>query len=89
MSEGELILCADPDGAARIQLRAQGGTVWLCQAELALLFATTKQNISLHIRNILDQGELAEAATIKESLTVRTEGGRSVRRGTKDKKGKA
>jgi hypothetical protein len=80
MSEGELILYAAPDGAARIQLRAQGGTVWLSQAELALLFDTTKQNISLHIRNVLDEGELAEAATVKESLTVQTEGGRSVQR---------
>ena len=48
----------------------------------AELFDTTKQNVSLHIKNILQEGELEEAATVKESLTVQAEGNRQVRRKT-------
>lgn len=80
MSGGELILYTTEDGHAAIRLRAEDGTVWLTQLDMATLFATTKQNVSLHIKNILAEGELAEAATVKESLTVQTEGGRQVRR---------
>ncbi|MFN9209740.1 MAG: virulence RhuM family protein [Betaproteobacteria bacterium] len=80
MSGGELILYTAEDGSAAIQLRAEGGTVWLTQLEMATLFDTSKQNISLHIKNVLAEGELAEAATVKESLTVQTEGKRQVRR---------
>jgi hypothetical protein len=81
MSDGELVLYTAEDGSAAIQLRAEGGTVWLTQLEMATLFDTSKQNVSLHIKNILAEGELAEAATVKESLTVQTEGKRQVRRG--------
>lgn len=80
MSGGELILYTLDDGSAAIQLRAEGGTVWLTQLEMATLFDTSKQNVSLHIKNILAEGELVEAATVKESLTVQTEGKRQVRR---------
>lgn len=80
MSGGELILYTLDDGSAAIQLHAAGGTVWLTQLEMATLFDTSKQNVSLHIKNILAEGELAEAATVKESLTVQTEGKRQVRR---------
>ncbi len=65
MSGGELILYTLDDGSAAIQLRAEGGTVWLTQLEMATLFDTSKQNISLHIKNILAEGELVEAATVK------------------------
>lgn len=80
MSDGELILYTLEDGSAAIQLRAEGGTVWLTQLEMSTLFDTSKQNVSLHIKNILAEGELAEAATVKESLTVQTEGKRRVQR---------
>jgi hypothetical protein len=80
---GELILYKTEDGLSEVRLRAAEGTVWLTQLEIAELFATTKQNVSLHIQNVLDEGELMEAATVKESLTVQTEGGRQVRRPTK------
>lgn len=78
----ELILYQTEDGRARIQLRALDGNIWLSQVEIAELFATTKQNVSLHARNILDEGELTKKATVKESLTVQTEGTRKVRRST-------
>jgi hypothetical protein len=80
MSNGEIILYNTEDGVARIRLRAEGGTVWLNQAEMAELFQVTKQNVSLHIQNVFDDGELLEEATVKDSLTVQIEGGRQVER---------
>jgi hypothetical protein len=78
----EMILYQTEDGLARVQLRATDGSAWLTQAEIAELFATTKQNVSLHAKNIVEERELDEAATVKESLTVQTEGSRQVQRST-------
>ena len=75
-----LILYTTDDGKSQIQLRADLGTVWLTQLEMAELFDATKQNISLHLKNIFEDGELDAAATVKESLTVQTEGTRQVQR---------
>ncbi len=79
----ELVLYATEDGSARFFLRAEDGTVWLSQVELAELFQTSVPNINIHIKNVLDEGELGEAATIKDDLIVRTEGTRQVRRKVK------
>ena len=76
----QLILYTTEDGLTQVQLRTDLQTVWLTQAEMAELFATTKQNISLHLKNVFEEGELSPEATVKESLTVQTEGGREVRR---------
>lgn len=76
----QLILYTSEDGKSQIQLRADGQTVWLTQMEMAELFSATKQNISLHLKNIFADGELDPAATVKESLTVQTEGIRRVNR---------
>ena len=75
-----LILYTTEDGRSRIQLRAQEQTVWLTQLEMAALFDATKQNISLHLKNLFEAGELDPAATVKESLTVQIEGSREVQR---------
>ncbi|NOW46007.1 hypothetical protein FHW96_002165 [Novosphingobium sp. SG751A] len=77
---GEIIQYQTEDGATVIRLHASDGSVWLSQAEMAELFQTTKQSISLHVRNILEEGELEAAATVKENLTVQTEGKRKVSR---------
>ena len=77
---GDLILYTSEDGQTRLQLRADGKTIWLSQLEIAELFQTTKQNVSLHAQNIFKEGELGPEATVKESLTVQTEGGRQVKR---------
>lgn len=77
----ELILYTTEDGQTSIKLRAEDGTVWLSQQEMAELFASSKQNISHHVRAILADGELPEA-TVKSYLTVQVEGSRSVRRKT-------
>lgn len=74
MSNGEIILYTTADGQSRIQLRAMDGTVWLSQAEMAMLFDTTKQNISLHIKNILEEGELYEVSVVKDYLTTANDG---------------
>lgn len=79
-ARAELVIYATDDGAAQFYLRAEGGTVWLSQLELAELFQTSKQNVSLHIKNILGDGELLAEATVKEYLTVQTEGRRQVER---------
>jgi hypothetical protein len=80
MPRAELVLYATEDGSARFFLRAEGGSVWLSQAELAELFQTSIPNINIHIRNVLDEGELAEVGTVKDDLIVQAEGGRQVRR---------
>ncbi|SFM53421.1 Uncharacterized conserved protein [Ectothiorhodospira mobilis] len=74
MSAGELILYRTEDGRAEVHLRVEGDTAWLTQAEMAELFATTKQNVSLHVRNILKEGELSEASVVKENLTTAADG---------------
>ncbi len=76
----DLILYTSDDGQTRLQLRADGKTVWLTQLEIAELFQTTKHNISIHTKNIFKEEELAPEATVKESLTVQSEGGRQVQR---------
>ncbi len=81
--KGELILYTTEDGKAAIRLRVAEGTVWLTQLELAGLFQTSKQNISLHVKNVLAEGEQHEGATVKEYLTVQVEGMRRVQRPTR------
>jgi hypothetical protein len=76
----DLILYTTDDGRSQIKLRAQEQTVWLTQLEMAELFDATKQNISLHLKNIFEDGELDPAATVKESLIVQIEGSRQVER---------
>jgi hypothetical protein len=71
---GKLILYQTEDGLARVKLRAFDGTVWLSQLEIAELFLTTKQNVSLHARNVLEAGELVENAVVKNSLTTAADG---------------
>ncbi len=76
----DLILYTTEDGRSQIKLRGENQTVWLTQLEMAELFDATKQNISLHLKNLFEDGELDAAATVKESLTVQTEGSREVQR---------
>ncbi|KXS38917.1 MAG: hypothetical protein AWU55_1012 [Halomonadaceae bacterium T82-2] len=76
MGNSELILYRTDDGRSAVHLHAEDGSVWLTQAELAELFATSKQNVSLHVRNILKEGELSREAVVKESLTTASDGKR-------------
>jgi hypothetical protein len=79
----DLILYTTDDGRSQIQLRAGLGRVWLSLLEIAELFDATKQNISLHLKNLFEDGELDTATTVKESLTVQIEGTRKVQRPVK------
>ena len=66
----ELILYTTQDGRSQIKLRADQRTVWLTQLDMAELFDATKQNISLHLKNIFQDGELDPPAVVKDSLTT-------------------
>lgn len=70
----QIVLYQAEDGNSRIQVWLEDETVWLSQAQLVELFQTTKQNISLHIRNIFAEGELLEGAVVKEYLTTAADG---------------
>ena len=74
MSDGEIILYRTEDGQTEIQLRSVDGTVWLTQAQMSDLFDTSKQNISLHLNNVISDGELAPDSVVKESLIPATDG---------------
>lgn len=77
---GEMILYNTDDGQTVVQLKAQDGSAWLSQAQIAELFEVTPQAVTQHVRAIYEEGELDEAATCKDYLQVRTEGKREVSR---------
>ena len=79
------IILYQPDDTLALDVRVEDDTVWLTQAQMAELFQTTKQNISLHIRNIYKEGELDEMATVKEYLTVQKEALRVLQDGSYDR----
>lgn len=83
LPQSQILFYQGEDGVSRIEVRLEGGTVWLSQANLAELYQTTKQNVSLHIQNIYDEKEIDEKATVKEYLTVQPEGDRRVKRKVK------
>ena len=80
MTKSEILLYQTDKGQTKIEVRLEEETVWLSQAQMAELFQTTKQNVSLHIKRIYDDGELEEISTVKDYLTVQTEGKREVQR---------
>ncbi|API86206.1 virulence RhuM family protein [Francisella uliginis] len=72
--ESNVIIYNTVDGKATVSLLTKDGTAWLSQAKLAELFATTKQNISLHISNIFEEGELDKNSVVKDYLTTASDG---------------
>lgn len=76
----DVILYTTDDGATKLDLKLENGTVWLSQLEIAELFQTSKQNISKHILAIYQDEELDEKATVNQQLTVQNEGEREVSR---------
>ena len=79
-STAEFLTFASQNEGNSIEVRFEENTLWLTQQLIAELFGTTKQNVSLHIQNIIADGELAADATVKDFLTVRQEGDRQVSR---------
>ena len=82
VQKGEIILY-QPDETVRLEVRLEDDTVWLTQAQMAELFQTTKNNITIHIGNVYKEKELLPQPTSKESLLVRMEGHRQVTREVK------
>ncbi len=80
MQENNEIILYQPEEAIKLEVRLEDETVWLTQAQMAELFQTSKQNISLHTHNVFKEKELDESATVKYSLTVQQEGTRKVKR---------
>ena len=83
MEENKIVIYQTDDGQTQIDVRLENETVWLSQAQMAELFQKTPQNITMHIRNAFNEGELDEAATCKEFLQVQIEGSREVTRKVK------
>jgi len=79
-SSSEIILYQTEDRRTQIDVRLEGETVWLSQSQMAELFQTTPQNITIHIKNIYEEGELGAEGTCKDYLQVQREGSRDVHR---------
>ena len=73
VEKGEIVLY-QPDESIRLEVRIEDETVWLSQAQMAELFQTTKQNVSLHINNIFKEGELLKEMVVKKSFTTTIHG---------------
>ncbi|MBR7209518.1 virulence RhuM family protein [Microvirga sp. STS02] len=73
-STDNILLYQAPDGQTQLEVQLDHETVWLTQAQMVELFDTTKQNVSLHIRNLFREAELAEDSVVKESLTTAADG---------------
>jgi len=80
MDKGEIILYKPQGDSITIDVLIENETVWLTQTQMMELFETSQQNISLHINNIIKEGELPFVSTHKDSLLVRKEGDREVQR---------
>src|SRR5258705_7530455 len=73
-SRSEIIIYQTQDKRTQIEVRLEDETVWLSQSQMAELFQTTKQNISLHILNVFEEGELTQDSVVKEYLTTAADG---------------
>ncbi|MFZ6665062.1 virulence RhuM family protein [Peijinzhouia sedimentorum] len=78
--ENSFILYTTPEGKVRLNVLLENETIWLSQKLMGILFDTSPQNITIHLKNIFESGELDEEATCKEFLQVQMEGGREVSR---------
>jgi len=76
----QLLIYQNEDGSIRLDVRFEGETVWLTQPMMAELFETSIPNVSMHLRNVFEKGELTPEATVKNFLTVRQERTRQVGR---------
>ena len=72
--QNNFIIYTTDDGQVEIEVRLEDENVWLTQNSMAELFDNTKQNISLHIKNIFEEKELEENSVVKECLTTAKDG---------------
>ena len=80
LMNNNIIMYISKDGNVKVDVNLKNDDIWMSQNELAKLFDTTKNNISIHMKNIFESGELEESSTIKNFLTVQQEGTRNVKR---------
>jgi len=78
--KNNIVIYTSKDGIIKVDTTLTDETIWMSQYELAKLFNTTKNNISSHMKNIFESGELEEGSTVKNFLTVQKEGNREVKR---------
>ncbi len=74
MTNSQILIYQSPTGAIKIDVRLEEETVWLTQKAMTELFKTTKQNISLHLKNIFEEEELKETSVVKDFLTTASDG---------------
>jgi hypothetical protein len=79
-NKSQIIIYQTENGETKLDVRFQDETVWLSQKLMAELFQTTSQNITIHLKNIFEEGELDEGATCKDFLQVQKEGSREIKR---------
>ena len=72
VSTSNIVLFESSDGEVRLEVRSDRETVWLSQQQMASLFGTTKQNVSLHINNCFKEGELQKKAVVKDGKKYST-----------------
>lgn len=83
MNDQQIQIFTSEDGQSHLEVTLEQDTVWLSQAQMGGLFATTPENVLMHLQNIFKDDELSEQATTKDFLVVRQEGKRQVRRSIK------
>ena len=74
LPQSEIILYQTEDGRTRVQCRFENETVWLSQQHMAELFQTTKQNVGLHLKSILEEGELIQDSVVMDFFTTAADG---------------
>jgi len=80
---GDILIYQTEGGQTKIEVRLESETLWLSQAGLAELYQTSIPNINIHIKNIYEEGELLDTATVKDYLIVQNEGNRQISRQVK------
>ena len=83
-TKNQLSIYQTKDGALQLKADAENETIWASQKQIAQIFCVTPQNITIHLKNIFNSGELKEESTCKESLQVQKEGNRSIKRKIKE-----
>lgn len=79
-NENNIIIYQDEDGVTKVSVRLVDEDIWLTQNQIAEIYKTTQENISMHIKNIYKDGELENSSTNKKFLLVQNEGNRQVKR---------
>ena len=82
INDSKIVIYNSKDGEAKLEVRLENETVWLSQKQMAELFDTSPQNITMHLKNIYEEGEIEAKATCKDFLQVQKEGNREIKRKT-------